>query len=103
MLGALCFSKAVCDLGSRINLIPLSLFKRLGWGSTKSTVMQLLMANCTISRPIGILHDVLVNVKALIFLVDFVIMDCEVDFEVSIILGISFLANGCGLVHMEKG
>ena len=38
-------------------------------------------------RPIGILHDVLIKVESFIFLVDFLILDCEVDFEVPIILG----------------
>ena len=49
--------------------------------------MRLLMADRTVKRPIGILHDVLVKVKSLIFPVDFVILDCEVDFKVPIIFG----------------
>ena len=39
----------------------------------------------------------------MIFPTDFVILDCEVDFEVPIILGRSFLATGRALVDMEKG
>ena len=54
-------------------------------------------------RPIGILHDVLVKVESFIFLADFVILDCEVDFEVPIILGRPFLSTGRALVDMEKG
>ena len=65
--------------------------------------MRLLMADRTVKRPIGILHDVLVKVESFIFLEDFVILDCEVDFEVSIILGRPFLATGRALVDMEKG
>ena len=53
--------------------------------------MRLLMADRTVKRPIGILHDVLV------------IVDCEVDFKVPIILGRSFLVTGRVLVDMEKG
>ena len=53
-------------------------------------------------RPIGILHDVLVKLESFIFLADFVILDCEVDFEVPIILGRPFLATGRALV-MKKG
>ena len=45
----------------------------------------------------------LVNVESLIFPADFVILDCEVDFEVLIILGRPFLATGRALVDMEKG
>ena len=61
------------------------------------------MADRTVKRPIGILHDVLIKVESFIFSADFVILDCEVDFEVPIILGRSFLATGRALVHMEKG
>ena len=61
------------------------------------------MADRTVKRPIGILHDVLVKVESFIFPADFVILDCEVDFEVPIILGRPFLATGRALVDMEKG
>ena len=45
----------------------------------------------------------LVKVESFIFPTDFVILDCEVDFEVPIILGKSFLGTGRALVYMEKG
>ena len=45
----------------------------------------------------------LVKVESFIFLADFVILDCEVDFEVPIILGRPFLATGRAFVDMEKG
>ena len=61
------------------------------------------MADRTVKSPIGILYDVLVKVESFIFLADFVILYCEVDFEVPIILGRPFLAAGRALVDMEKG
>ena len=64
--------------------------------------MRLLMADRTVKRPIGILHDVLIKVESFIFSADFVILDCEVDFEVPIILGRPFFATGRALVDMEK-
>ena len=45
----------------------------------------------------------LVKVESFIFSADFVILDCEVYFEVPIILGRPFLATGRTLVDMEKG
>ena len=42
-------------------------------------------------------------VESFIFPEDFVILDCEVDFEVPIILERSFLATGRALVDMGKG
>ena len=65
--------------------------------------MRLLMADRTIKSPIGILNDVLVKVELFIFPTDFVILDCEVDFEVPIILGRPFLATRRALVDMERG
>ena len=64
--------------------------------------MRLLMADRTMKRPIGILHDVLVKMQLFIFSADFVILDCEVDFEVPIIPGRPFLATGRAVVDMEK-
>ena len=101
-VGSLHFAKALCVLGASINLMTLSIYKKLGLGDPKPTAIRLLMADRTVKRPIGILHDVLVKVESFIFPNDFVILDCEVDFEVSIILGRPFLATGRALVDMEK-
>ena len=54
-VGSLHFAKALCDLGASINLMPLSIYKKLGLGDPKPTVMQLLMADRTVKWPIGIL------------------------------------------------
>ena len=86
-VGSLHFAKALCDLGASINLMTLSIYKNLGLGDPKPTAMWLPMADRIVKRPIGILHDVLVKVESFIFSADFVILDCEVNFEVSIILG----------------
>ena len=61
------------------------------------------MADRIVKSPIGTLHDVLVKVESFIFPTDFVIHDCEVDFEVPIILGRPFLTTGRALVDTEKG
>ena len=83
--------------------MPLSIYKKLGLGDPKPTTMRILMDDRTVKRPIGILHDVLVKVESFIFSADFVILDCEVDFEVPIILGRPFLATSRALVDMLKG
>ena len=45
----------------------------------------------------------LVKVESLIFPVNFLILDCEADFEVPIILGRPILTTGRALADMEKG
>ncbi|XP_070002960.1 uncharacterized protein [Nicotiana sylvestris] len=59
------------------------------------------MADRSMKRPLGIIDDVLVHVVKFILPADFVILDCEVDYEVSIILGRPFLATGKALVDVE--
>ncbi|KAK4710003.1 hypothetical protein R3W88_004516 [Solanum pinnatisectum] len=97
------FTKALCDLGANINLMPLAIYKQLGLEIPKPISMRLIMAYRSVKRPIGILCDVLVKVDTFIFLVDFVILDCKVDFEVPIIMGTPFLATGRVLVDVESG
>ncbi|XP_070019741.1 uncharacterized protein [Nicotiana sylvestris] len=53
------------------------------------------------NRPLGIIDDVLVRVDKFILPADFVILDCEVDYEVPINLGRPFLATGKDLVDVE--
>ena len=76
------FAKALCDLGTRINFMPLSIYMKLGLSNPKPTVivMWLLMVDRIVKRPTGILHDVLVKVESFIFLANIVILDYEVDF-----------------------
>ncbi|PHT54166.1 Ubiquitin-NEDD8-like protein RUB1 [Capsicum baccatum] len=101
IIGSLDFAKALCDLGASINLMPLSIYRKLGLGDPTPTNMRLVMADRSVKRPVGILHDVLVKVFTFIFPADFVILDCEVDSEVPIILGRPFLATGSVLIDMR--
>ncbi|XP_070029129.1 uncharacterized protein [Nicotiana sylvestris] len=102
-IGSADFSKALCDLGASINLIPYSVFKTLGIGQPRPTSMRLQMADRTMKRLLGIIDDVLVCVDKFILSADFMILDYEVDYEVPIILGRPFLATGKALVGVEAG
>ena len=74
-----------------------------GLGVPKPTTMRLMMADRSVKRPVGILCDVLVKVDYFMFPSEFVILDCDVDFEVPIILGMPFLAIRLALVDVESG
>jgi len=73
--------------------MPLSIYKKMGLGDPKPTAMQLLMVDQTVKRPTSIIYDVLVKVELFIFPGNFVILDCEVDFEFPIILERQFLST----------
>ncbi|XP_070055316.1 uncharacterized protein [Nicotiana tomentosiformis] len=102
-IGSADCTKALCDLGASINLMPYSVFKTLGIGQPRPTSMRLQMAGRTMKRLLGIIDDVLVRVDKFILPADFVILDCEVDYKVPIILGRPFLATGKALVDVEAG
>ncbi|XP_070046334.1 uncharacterized protein [Nicotiana tomentosiformis] len=102
-IGSADFAKALCDLGASINLMPYSMFKTLGIRKPRPTSMRLQMADRKMKRPLGIIDDVLVRVDKFILPADFVILDCEVDYEVPIIMGRPFLATGKTLVDVEAG
>ncbi|KAK4716588.1 hypothetical protein R3W88_014926 [Solanum pinnatisectum] len=86
-IGLLHFAKALCDLGASIHLMSLSIYKKLGLGAPKPSATRLLIVDRTLKRPIGVLQDVLVKVESFIFPANFVILDCEVNFEVPSSLG----------------
>ncbi|XP_070047473.1 uncharacterized protein [Nicotiana tomentosiformis] len=74
---------------------------KLGIGRARPTSMLLQLADRTVKGPTGILDDVLVQVGKFVFPADFVILDCQVDEEIPIILGRPFLATGRALIDCE--
>ncbi|XP_038876745.1 uncharacterized protein LOC120069132 [Benincasa hispida] len=94
---------ALCDLGASINLMPLSIFKKLNIGNARHTTITLQLADRSITHPESKMEDVLVQVDKFIFPVDFIILDYEADIEVPIILRRPFLATGRELIDVQKG
>nr|GFA14114.1 hypothetical protein [Tanacetum cinerariifolium] len=71
--------KALADLGASINLIPLSVWKKLGLPNLISTRMTFELANRAICTPAGIARDVFIPVGKFTFPANFVIVDYESD------------------------
>lgn len=88
------FAKALCDLGASISLMPLAIFKQLRLGILNPTTMRLLMVDHSIIKLVWILYDVLVRMDKFIFPANLMILDSELDIEIPMILGRSFLAIG---------
>ncbi|XP_070032054.1 uncharacterized protein [Nicotiana tomentosiformis] len=102
-IGSYVFAKALCDLGASINLMLLAIYTKLGIGRARPTSMLLQLVDRTVKKPTGILDDVLVQVEKFVFPADFVILDCQVDEEIPIILERPFLATGRALINCEIG
>nr|GFB23852.1 reverse transcriptase domain-containing protein [Tanacetum cinerariifolium] len=91
---------ALADLGASINLMPLSIWKKLSLPELTPTRMTLGLANRSITHPKGVVEDVFVKVGKFHFLTDFVVVDFEADPRVPLFLGRSFLRTGRALIDV---
>nr|GEV61019.1 hypothetical protein [Tanacetum cinerariifolium] len=93
--------KALADLGASINLMPLSVWKKLGLPELIPTHMTLELAHRVICTPARIARDVFVPVGKFTFPADFVIVDYESDPRVPLILGRPFLWIARALIDVH--
>nr|GFA26323.1 reverse transcriptase domain-containing protein [Tanacetum cinerariifolium] len=91
---------ALSDLGASINLMPLSIWKKLLLPELTPTRMTLELADMSITRPKGVAEDVFVKVGKFHFPTDFVVVDFEADPRVPLILGRSFLRTDHALMDV---
>nr|GFA67437.1 reverse transcriptase domain-containing protein [Tanacetum cinerariifolium] len=94
---------SLADLGTRINLMPLSVWKMLSLPELFPTYMTLELADRLISCPVGVIEDVSVKVGRFHFPTDFVVIDFDADPRVPLILGRSFLKTGHALIDVYEG
>ncbi|GJW92288.1 reverse transcriptase domain-containing protein [Tanacetum coccineum] len=94
---------ALADLGASINLMPLSIWKKLSLPELSPTRMTLELADRSITYPKGLAEDVYVKVGKFHFPADFVVVDFEADPRVPLILGRSFLKTGRTLIDVYEG
>ncbi|GKB82333.1 reverse transcriptase domain-containing protein [Tanacetum coccineum] len=78
---------ALADLGTSINLMPLSVWKKLSLLELTPTRMKLELSNRSAAYPVGVAEDVFVKVGKFYFLADFVVVDYDVDPRVPLIPG----------------
>ncbi|GJT20411.1 reverse transcriptase domain-containing protein [Tanacetum coccineum] len=94
---------ALADLDASINLMPLSIWKKLSFSELTPTRMTLELADRSITRPKGLAKDIFVKVRNFHFPTDFVVVDFETDPRVPLILGRSFLRTSRALVDVYEG
>nr|GEZ05083.1 hypothetical protein [Tanacetum cinerariifolium] len=70
---------ALTDLGASINLMPLSIWKKLKLPTLNDTKIVLELADRTILKPTGVAENVFVKVGKLYFPIDFVVLDFIAD------------------------
>nr|GEV29551.1 DNA-directed DNA polymerase [Tanacetum cinerariifolium] len=94
---------ALADLGASINIMPLSIWNKLSLLELSPMCMTLILADRSISRPVGVTEDVFVKVGAFHFPADFVVIDFDADPRVSLIPRRSFLKIGRALIDVYEG
>ncbi|GJY47970.1 reverse transcriptase domain-containing protein [Tanacetum coccineum] len=93
---------ALADLGASINLMPLSVCKKLSLSELTLTRMTLELANRSVAYPVGIAEDVFVKVGKFHFLADFVVINYDVDPRIPLILGRPFLRTARALIDVHE-
>nr|GEU90649.1 reverse transcriptase domain-containing protein [Tanacetum cinerariifolium] len=93
--------KDLANLGASINLMPFSVWKKLGLPELISTRITLELANRTICTPAGIARYVFVPVGKFTFPADFVIVNYESGPRVPLILGRPFLWTARALIDVH--
>nr|GEW91813.1 hypothetical protein [Tanacetum cinerariifolium] len=94
---------ALADLGASINLMPLSIWKKLRLPTLNDTKMVLELADRTISKPTGVVENVFVKVGKFYFPADFVVLDFVADPRVALILRRPFLSTAHALIDVYEG
>lgn len=94
------------DLEASINVMLKFVFQSLGICPLQLTDMEIQLANRSCARLVGVIEDVLVKIKELIFPTDFYILDMERDSSSSqtpLILGRTFLKIARSNIDVHAG
>ena len=102
-IGKLHIGKALIDLGASINLMPLSMLRKIGDLEVKPTRMTFQLVDRSTKCPDGVIEDVLVKVDKFTFSVNFVILDMEEDTKVSLVLGRLFMKTVTVIIDVDDG
>ena len=89
--------RAIIDLGAACNLMPSSVYSKIGVGELKPAKLRLEMADKSTKRTKGLLEDALVRIDEPIFPVDFIVLELEDGLnrneEPYLLLGRPFMAT----------
>ncbi|KAJ9177106.1 hypothetical protein P3X46_012358 [Hevea brasiliensis] len=97
----------MADLGVSINVMSNSVFQTLNLGPLKETSVIIQLVDHSNAYPLGVVEDVLVQVRELIFPADFYILDMEDSVPTSksalILFGKPFLKTAKTKIDVDDG
>ncbi|XP_015944682.1 uncharacterized protein LOC107469820 [Arachis duranensis] len=88
------FLDCMCDLGACVSIMPLSVYRVLKLPPLKRSTARFVLADKSIITVMGVAEDILVNIKGLVFPIDFYVLEMpssEPKRVSSILLGRPFL------------
>ncbi|XP_072073982.1 uncharacterized protein [Arachis hypogaea] len=100
------FIDCMCDLGACVSIMPLSIYHLLKLPPLKRSAARFVLADKSIITVSGIAEDVLVDIKGLIFPIDFHIIEMpprESETASSILLGRPFLRTSRFKLNAHSG
>ncbi|XP_070055980.1 uncharacterized protein [Nicotiana tomentosiformis] len=103
-LGTINFDESLCDSGASINLMPLSIYRKLDKeiGEIRSVPISLQLVDQMTLILEGIVEEMLVWLDKFVFPVDFIVVKMGKNKEVPLILGGPFLAMGRSILDIHK-
>jgi len=97
------FPRALCDLGSSVNLMPRSVTMRLGYSNLELTFITIFLADRSTRIPNGFLIEVPVMVGKSMSPTDLVVLHYEKEPKDPLILGRSFLHTAGAIIDVRQG
>ncbi|XP_025625358.1 uncharacterized protein [Arachis hypogaea] len=94
LIGETKFMDCMCDLGTCVNIMPLSIYERLNLAPLKRSGVRFVLADKSIMSVVEITENVIVNIQGLLFPADFHILNTppiDSTKPSSILLGRPFL------------
>jgi hypothetical protein len=98
-IGAYTFKNALCDFGSRVNIMPMVIYKKINGSHLLYTTMCLQLADLSLCFPEGILDDVCLGVGCSYVAAYFVVVETGGSEDAPIILGRPFLDMAKAIIY----
>lgn len=102
-IGNVDIGKSLVGLGSSINLITLSVVRRLGNIEIRETKMTFQLDDKSTTHPFEIVEGVLVKMYKFFFPINFVVMDMEENDYAPLILGWPFMKTARMMIDIDDG
>ena len=76
-IGGMSFTRSLLDTGASINILSKAVFDRHHVGELQPFVVELCLANGSVTKPHGLVEDVILRIEDCYFLVDFLVVDMK--------------------------